>query len=114
MSKSTFADAMQSWEAHYAAQVLADTWGYPQPQVRYPVKVLLCHGEHGDHTPIRTDFPDDCGNPFFWDDFSFFLCDLPTKTGEIYWWEGYYLKYKNGNFRFTGKLTHVPVEESAE
>lgn len=109
MSKSTFTEAMQSWENHYKAQVMADTWGYPQPHVRYPVKMLFAYGELGDLVIVRIEHPGDCGNPFFYDDLDDWLGDLKIQKGQIYEWEGYYLKYKNGNFRFTGKLTHFPV-----
>lgn len=104
----------QAFEAHeqlYRMHVWANTWGMPEANVKYPVEFLLAHTEGGETLAIQYTVPEECGNPFFWGDFTDWLDYVSdhTKEGKLYWWKGYYIKHKNGNFRFTGKLTEAKV-----
>jgi len=100
-------DAFQKHEEQAATAIMADTWGYPKPSIKYPVSLLLCKTEDGLETCIKSIIPGDLGNPFFWDDFSDWMGKRNLENGEVYRWCGTYMKYKNGNYRFMGRLTHM-------
>lgn len=105
-------DAFAPVYAYNQAMIFANTWGYPRPRIKYSVRFLIVRDELGiTTTAIRSEFPDDCGNPFFWDDFQDWSLDLELENGGVYIFDGYYMKYKNGGFRFTGKLRKITINE---
>jgi hypothetical protein len=107
---SGFAEAFAAHEDLYKAQVMAETWGYPQPNVKYPGWIIWTHGIHGDIIVINLadSLP---GDPFFYEDLMEFICDWETEEGHIYRFDGYYIKHKKGSYRFTGKVKEVGLKE---
>jgi hypothetical protein len=103
-------EAFRPAEEKYATFVEAETWGYPKPHIKYNVSFLIAQTEYGETVTIRAEHPDDCGNPFFYEDLTDWLCNMKLEEGQIYSWKGYYWKYKNGNYRFTGKLNLAKVD----
>ncbi len=95
------------------AEVLADTWGKPKAQVKYPVRFLIACNDASwmENFAVRAKYPSECGNPFFWEHYQEWLGDLELEEGQIYWWEGYYYLCLNGSYRFTGKLKRVRIPD---
>lgn len=115
------AEALAEWEGHYKAQIMADTWGYPEPNVKYPGWILWTHGIDGDIVVINRSEDLAC-DPFSYGDMMDWLGEKAypsgpgwhkkwkTKEGHIYRFDGYYIKHKNGNYRFTGKVKKVKLK----
>jgi len=93
---------LQKGEQVYKDQILADTWGYPKPKVDYPIKLILAWGE-GEYLDFGRDLPNDCYNPFFWEDIDNWLFDMYDEkrmvSGCVYIIKATYEKFKNGKFR---------------
>jgi hypothetical protein len=107
----SFQEAFAAHEGLQRAFVMADTWGYPKPQIKYPVDMIICHTTYGAVEVFKyiSELDDDLGNPFFHEDLGDFLGDIKTEEENLYRWTGYYLKYKNGGYRFTGKLVSTRI-----
>jgi hypothetical protein len=111
----SLADVFAEGEAINRARVYADTWGHlaPEPCRAYTGTMILAHGEYAQDglVPVRTRFADLPDSPWFYDDLGEWLCDTQatTEPGEVYRWQGTYRKFRNGKFRFTGKLRRVEL-----
>lgn len=109
---SDFEKAFLHHEVQHAAAVLAETWGYPKPHTKYPFKMLIAHTEQRVTLSIRDNTGRDLSNPFFWEDVAKVLFQqYEWEEGHLYWFDGYYWVYKNGNCRFSGTITEAYVEE---
>lgn len=102
-------DAFSAHEAKHAAAVLWDTWGHPEPGIRYPGSIVFTWAEGGDLVVIRSDFGDLDGGPWLHQDMQDYIYHMAAERGKVYRFDGYYLKFKNGNFRFTGTVKTLEV-----
>jgi hypothetical protein len=93
------------------AIVINNTWGHlaPIPQQKYNGSILFCYGEYGDVTPIKTDFKNLPNSPWFFEDMNEFISDKCNELsyGNVYKFIGTYIKFKNGNYRFSGKINQL-------
>lgn len=96
-------EAFQVVEDLDRARIMWDTWGHPEAQVRYPGWMVFAQSIHGDLIVLAEDWGALDGGPWFYDDQQDYVGDKALERGHVYIFEGYYLKYKNGNYRFTGK-----------
>lgn len=97
-------------EEHNRMVVMAGTWGHPEFNVKYPVKLLIANCESDLLTTVRSDIPEECENWFFWEDVSdVLLARVPDEQGQLYLWEGTYKKLKNGRAIFQGRFRKVDV-----
>jgi hypothetical protein len=105
----SLADAFAPAEARYKAEVMANTWGhlYPEPRKKYPGYVIFAHGAFGDMVVIQNEFDDLPDSPWFFEDLRALVMKYETEAGKIYKFDGYYMKYKNGNHAFCGRTMEV-------
>jgi hypothetical protein len=113
----SLASAFAPAEAHYKAQVYAETFGHLAPTPRQTYEgwmVLTWAGYGGDLIVISAEWKDLDDSPWLFDDMQDYLGKLTennrAKRGEVYKFVGTYTKFKNGNYRFSGKLQRIPIE----
>jgi len=112
---SSLESAFEYYEQLYKTIIQADTWGYPRPNIKYRFRATIASCEDGLNTIVRSITESDCNNPIFWEDVTnILLGKIPDSTGDIYIFDGYYLKYKNGNCRFSGKTKKINLYEKKE
>jgi hypothetical protein len=114
------ADAFAPIEEKYRNQVMAETFGHlaPQPRQKYSGEILFTHGEYGDIVVIKNTIDID-DSPWFFEDMQQFVAGYivqgrdtyvnrtKIESGAVYRFTGHYTKFKNGNCRFSGKITKV-------
>lgn len=106
----SMSDQFAVYEDYRRHILWADMYGYPKPHVKYPIDLIIVYTEGGSREALRNDVPDECSNPFFWEDVADVLFEkMPSTPGEIFKWSGYYYKYKNGRCRFSGKFERIPL-----
>jgi hypothetical protein len=107
----SLADAFAPYEAQYKAEVMANTWGhlYPEPRKKYPGFVIFAHSAYGDLVVIKSEFDDLPDSPWFFEDLRMLLMKYETESGKVYRFDGYYMKYKNGNCIFAGKTFEATI-----
>ncbi len=107
----SLADAFAKTDAIYAAQVRYQAFGHLAPVrgVRYPGTMIFCQSEYGDIVCIRADFGDLPDSPWFYEDMQEYIGKKALEAGAIYRFSGYYLKYKNGGYRFSGKVAALDI-----
>lgn len=103
----SLADAFSGHEALYRSQVMAQTWGHLAPEAgkRYSGTILFTQTEYGQLVPIRSDFKDLPDSPWFFEHLNDFVANEATVPGAVCRFRGTYVTFKNGNHRFTGKIT---------
>jgi hypothetical protein len=109
-------------EGLHRARVMAETWGYPEPNTKYHGWIVWTHGIDGDIVVINRSENLAC-DPFSYEDMMDWLGEKAcpsgpyshlkwrTKEGHIYRFDGYYIKHKNGHYRFTGKVKEVKIKD---
>lgn len=116
----SLADAFAPVEAGYRNQVMTETFGHlaPHPRQKYSGEILFTHGEYGDIIVIRNEIEIE-DSPWFFEDIQEFVAGRMVqgvgayvkrtliKTGAVYRFTGYYMKFRNGAYRFSGKVTKV-------
>lgn len=98
-------------------EALAETWGVPKVGEKYPLSLLLYRTDDGECGLLKSDeLSDDLANPFFWYDFGEYLlgefsdlADQKEYEGTVWAWSGYYVRYKNGKCRFSGKYRQMQI-----
>lgn len=95
-------------------EVMVETWGHlaPKSNEKYPGAIIFVHGIYGDMAVITSDFRNLPESPWFFEDQREFVMSRNTKAGNIYRFDGTYIKFKNGNFRFTGKTKRVVLNKN--
>lgn len=115
----SLADVFVETEALHKARVIGSTWGHlaPKPRNTYSGEILFAHAEYGDITVIRSTIDVD-DSPWFFEDIHDFIAGrrkdnesyvrrTKIQPGAVYRFTGTYTKFKNGNFRFSGKIKKV-------
>ena len=92
--------------------VYRDTWGHlaPEPGRKYPGWIMVDHDCYGGYTILEWEFEGLYASPWQADDFTDFMDkifglidingNLPVG---VYRYEGWYKKFKNGNYQFQKK-----------
>lgn len=122
------ATAFAPAEARYKDAVMAHTWGHlaPKAKTTYPGYIIATYTEYGCIEAIKNDFVGLESSPWFFDDLNDFLGHLtdekrdadfnklpPTiEQGSVVRFDGTYRKFKNGNYRFHGKLRVIDTGPS--
>lgn len=103
MSAQSFSDAFLPIEAENREIMQFDTFGhlYPEPRKIYTGRILFTIGAYGDIVPINSSFNID--SPWFFRDMINLIEHKAKKQGVVYRFTGTYMKFKNGNHRFSGK-----------
>lgn len=104
-------DAFAPIMAHNRAIVEAQTWGHLAPACgrAYAGSIVFAVGEYGDTIPVKVVFPDLPDSPWFFDDMSGFIQE--TEAVGVYRFNGTYTKYKNGSYRFRGKVRAISTDQ---
>lgn len=92
-------------------EVMRDTWGHtaPEPRRVYTGVMLYAVSAFGGDGECLVDarFDGLAGGPWLYMDMhSFWATHAPTEAG-VYRWTGTYVKFKNDNYRFSGKIRRV-------
>ncbi len=108
----SLASAFEEHEAVYREVALRDTWGHlsPQPQHKYSGHILFSHTSYGYFVVINDEFEELDNSPWYYDDLHDFINKWLAKNGKagnIYRFDGTYVKFKNENYRFSGKVKRV-------
>lgn len=104
--------------AVYQDRVRQDTFGHLAPERRkvYPGYVVFTYTAWGHMEPIEAEFEGLEFSPWLFEDMNEFIenqCfdDRRGKDrlaqGQVYRWEGSYVRFNNGNFRFSGKTRRI-------
>lgn len=107
-------------EARARAEVLWNTFGHleAEPGRTYQGWMLFARSayESGNVFPIDTGFAGMNGGPFFYEHMNEWLDDNAPKEVGVYRWEGAYRVFKNGGYRFTGRIATVlrPPEPASD
>lgn len=96
------------------ARVKEETWGHlrPTPKTRYQGYVIFTLTVYGEYTVIDYNFDGLEDSPWYCDDVNDWISKRKTEYGEIYRFDGTYEKFKNDNYRFSGKVKTIykPVQ----
>ena len=111
----SIADAFAPAEAAHKARVMTETWGHlaPAPRQTYPGYIVFTHANYGHQfVAIDADFEGLDDSPWFFGDLMDDIRDHAPEQGVIYRFAGPYTRFKNGNCRFSGKISVLwqPVE----
>jgi hypothetical protein len=91
--------------------VMNDTWGHltPKPRQKYTGHILFTTGCYGDVVIIQDNFKNLPSSPWYYDHVTDFVYQNSKKfeTGTVVRFDGTYMKFKNGNCRFSGKFKTV-------
>lgn len=105
-----YEEIMQEYEHHAYNLVTAATFGHLAPKAReiYHGTMLFTFTEWGNMELISSDFKGLKSNPWSFEDMNDYVGQQYDKgklvEGNVYRFNGYYQKFKNGNYRFVGKL----------
>lgn len=107
----SLASVFEPIEAVNRAIVMANTWGHlaPEPNRKHEITIVFCHGEYRDVTPIKVESLTVCDSPWFFEDMNDFIYENRAEPGNVYKFRGWYKKFKNGNYRFSGKIEVVSI-----
>lgn len=100
-------------EARYAAAVQGATWGHlaPEPRRYYTGHLIFADTCFDGVTAISYDFKGLDDSPWLYEDLHEFMRNREDAgklhAGCIYRFDGTYVKFKNGGFRFSGKVRRV-------
>jgi len=100
MSHQCLADALRSWEAHYAYEMRCHTWGHlaPKRNKTYRGHIVFAIGcyDSGElnPTPLECEFAELYDSPWFYDALIELLQSIETEVGCVYRWEGTFRNYK--------------------
>jgi len=106
-------EAFAPIEQHNKAVVMINTWGHlaPKRQKKHKGFVLFTCTAYGQTYNIDNEFETVEDSPFFFEDMENYIHnysnELPKNSYGIFKFEGHYIKFKNGNGRFTGKVTKI-------
>jgi hypothetical protein len=91
--------------------VMEETWGHlaPEPGRRYQGTMLFTDSAYGDLVLIEARWEGLQDSPWLFEDMQDYIEVAETKPGRIYRWKGTYVRFKNGNHRFSGVLVEVAV-----
>ena len=93
--------------------VMKNTWGHLAPikTKKYYGFIIFTLGEYRNYCCIKSDFKNLNSSPWYYDDLNNFMYkqSLKKPTGYVYKFIGYYIKFKNDNFRFTGKIKRIKL-----
>lgn len=99
------------------AIVTAATFGHlaTKPNNQYKGYILFTLTAFGDTALIDFEFENLSESPWFNLDCIDYISDFTDKLPKekfygVYKWEGIYKKFKNGNFRFTGKFKEINLK----
>ena len=100
----SLSEAFAPIEAINTAIVLKNTWGHLYPQIgrKYEGYILVAHGCYGDTIVVDQSFTDLPDSPWFADDLFEFMRNQNFDTIGIFRFNGWYKKFKNGNYQFGG------------
>lgn len=102
------AEAFAESDAKYKAAVIHAAFGHlePEPRRKYFGELLLADGDytHG-VVVIRSTFEIDA--PFWYDQLHGFAAEQELEPGYVYRFTGWFMRFKNGGCRFSGKIEKV-------
>lgn len=94
------------------AIVVNQTFGHlaPEKRVRYNGFIFFALSAYGDIVLLDSDFKNLSDSPHLYEDMQEFLCkyfDKHTNSTGVFRFDGVYMKYKNGNPLFKGKVKKI-------
>ena len=117
MSHSGLQEAAFAAEGEYIAAVQAMTWGHlaPLTKQKYNGWILFINAAYGGAIEIvDAEFKELPDSPSLYEDMMDFAAkhieqfyNTEEKSDGIYVFEGWYMKHKNGNYRFSGKTRKI-------
>lgn len=89
--------------------IMEETWGHlaPKPNTIYPGTLVFAQGDYGNLVPLKTEFKNLPGSPWFFNDMQDFINKKAKTAGHIYKFTGTYRLLKNGKGRFSGTVQDV-------
>lgn len=105
----SLADAAASIEARNVAIATYETFGHlePQPRTIYKCSIVFACTAYGGHIVIiSADFENLDDSPGLYMDMQDFA-GKKCKSGVIHCFDGTYVRFKNGGYRFSGKIREV-------
>lgn len=111
----SLADIADSIDVINRARAVADAFGHlaPEPGRVYTGTMILAEGWYSSDglVPVRVEFDGLPASPWLYNDLGEWLCDTQqgTEPGQVYRWAGTYRKFRNGRYRFTGRLRRVEL-----
>jgi hypothetical protein len=111
----SFADAFAPIQAINEEVVKVGTWGHlsPEPHRKYYGWIIVAVGTYRESIVLDDEFPELPNSPWQYDDLHEFSFEATSgfKAG-LYKFEGWYKKFKNGNYRFGGgKFKRVEIAD---
>ncbi len=91
-------------EADNYFHAMAQTWGLPQHSTKHYGQVLYVKG-----SVVQVNFETLDGTWLAVHDFQEYIGDRVDSTDDIYLFDGYYTKFKNGNFRMSGSIRKIEM-----
>lgn len=112
MMSNYMQDAFAPIDAMNRATIARHTFGHlaPKPRQVYTGWIVFTYGSYGDYVVIDDGFDGLPDSPWFFEDMNEFICDKAERPGTVYRFDGTYTKFKNGAYRFSGKVTIVWVQ----
>src|ERR1700741_2081802 len=99
MSAQTISEAFAPVEAHYRAEIFAETWGHlaPRKNKLYRGSIIFAVGIYGDDalnpTVLKSSFEGLEDSPWFFEAQAEFLAGLDFEEGCVYRFEGTFRNY---------------------
>jgi hypothetical protein len=119
MPHSGIQEACEVANVEYSAAIIAMTWGHlaPKPKQAYSGWFLFTEAAYGGAIEIiESEFKDLHDSPWLYDDMSdyavkfveqFFNTEIDSSG--LYIFEGFYIKSKNGNYKFSGETKKIDI-----
>lgn len=110
----SLADAFVETDAKHKAQVMDDTWGHmeAQPGTTHNGRIMFTVTEWNETIAISANFSTMPGSgPLFYHSLNDYISNiadrLSLEEGGVYLFRGRYVRYKNGNDKFSGVVSKV-------
>lgn len=115
---SGFADAFAPIQAINEEIVKVQTWGYlaPEPGRKYYGWIIVAMGVYGESIILNDNFPKLSNSPWQYNDLHEFSFDATSGFAPgLYRFDGWYKKFKNGNYQFGGgKFEKIEVKQDSK